>query len=142
MEFFELTSNCNYVFALSYPNTALTDIITAHSPGMTVWRKPYFSGAGYRVGPSRICILAGIIWLNEQFFFTLFIKKKEKLQHNLAYSANFTHIFFLSSGLFSNSLFYNLATYFCISAIHCWFFFCFAFNCFLTKEPLQLLIRS
>ena len=116
MEFFELTSNCNYVFALSYPNTALTDIITAHSPGMTVWRKPYFSGAGYRVGPSRICVLIGIIWLNEQFFFTLFIKKKEKLQHNLAYSANFTHIFFLSSGLFSNSLFYNLATYFCISA--------------------------
>ena len=77
MEFFELTSNCNYVFALSYPNTALTDIITAHSPGMTVWRKPYFSGAGYRVGPSRICILTGIIWLNEQFFFTLFIKKKK-----------------------------------------------------------------
>ena len=65
MEFFELTSNYNYVFTLSYPNTALTDIITAHSPGMTVWRKPYFSGAGYRVGPSRICILIGIIWLNE-----------------------------------------------------------------------------
>ena len=78
MEFFELTSYCNYVFALSYPNTALTDIITAHSPGMTVWHKPYFSGAGYRVGPSRICILTGIIWLNEQFFFTLFIKKKKK----------------------------------------------------------------
>ena len=66
MEFFELTSNYNYVFTLSYPNTALTDIITAHSPGMTVWRKPYFSGAGYRVGPSRICILIGIIWLNEK----------------------------------------------------------------------------
>ena len=49
MEFFELTSNCNYVFALSYPNTALTDIITALSPGMTVWRKPYFSGVGCRV---------------------------------------------------------------------------------------------
>ena len=52
MEFFELTSNCNYVFVLSYPNTALTDIITALSPGMTVWRKPYFSGVGCRV-PGR-----------------------------------------------------------------------------------------
>ena len=79
MEFFELTSNCNYVFVLSYPNTALTDIITALSPGMTVWRKPYFSGVGYRVGPSRICILTGIIWLNGQFFLHFLLKKKRKI---------------------------------------------------------------
>ena len=118
MEFFELTSNCNYVFALSYPNTALTDIITAHSPGMTVWRKPYFSGAGYRVGPSRICILTGIIWLNEQFFFTLFIKKK-KLQHNLAYSANFTYIFSFPVCFFQTHSFTISLLTFAYQPIHC-----------------------
>ena len=120
-------------------------IITAHSLGMTVWRKPYFFGVGYRVGPSRICILIGIIWLKWTIFFSIFInkkKKKEKLLDNLAHSANFTYIFSLSNGLFSNSLFYSLATYFCISAHPLLIFLLLSLSLFFTKEPLQLLMRS
>ena len=34
---------------------------------MTVWRKPHFSGVGYRVSLSRKCIFISIIWLNKHF---------------------------------------------------------------------------
>ena len=88
-------------------------IITAHSPGMTVWRKPYFSGVGYQVDPSRICILIGIIWLNGKFFLHFLEKNCCMIWHIPPSSPIF---FSLSIGLFSNLLFYSIATYFCISA--------------------------
>ena len=61
---------------------------------MTVWRKPHFSGVGYRVSLSRKCIFISIIWLNKHFIFT-FINRK-KLLHNLAFSANLIYIFLVA----------------------------------------------
>ena len=59
---------------------------------MTVWRKPHFSGVGYRVSFSRKCIFISIIWLNKHFIFTGINRKK--LLHNLAFSANLIYNFF------------------------------------------------